>query len=95
MMRIACCLATERGIEVCCPVHDGILIIAPLDRIDDDVAAMRAAMSEASRAVLSGFEIRTDVNVVRYPDRFTDPRGVVMWERVMQLLAQLAKGNVA
>lgn len=95
MLRIACCLATERGIEVCCPVHDGILIIAPVDRIDDDVAAMRAAMSEASRAVLSGFEIRTDVNVVRYPDRYMDPRGVVMWERVMQLLAQLTKGNAA
>jgi DNA polymerase I-like protein with 3'-5' exonuclease and polymerase domains len=43
MLRLACCLATERGIEVCAPVHDAILICAPLDRLDDDVAGMRGA----------------------------------------------------
>ena len=55
MMRLAACLATERGIEVCAPVHDAFLICAPLDRIEADVAAMRAAMDEAARAVLDGF----------------------------------------
>jgi DNA polymerase family A len=29
MLRIACCLATERGVEVCAPVHDAVLICAP------------------------------------------------------------------
>src|SRR6516164_5927339 len=24
-LRLACCLATERGVEVCCPIHDAIL----------------------------------------------------------------------
>ena len=33
MLRLACCLATERGIEVCAPVHDALLICAPLDRL--------------------------------------------------------------
>jgi DNA polymerase I len=47
---------------------------------------MRAAMGEASRIVLGGFEIRTDVSVVRYPDRYQDARGRVMWEKVMRLL---------
>jgi DNA polymerase-1 len=93
MMRIAACLATERDVEVCAPVHDAFLICAPIARIDEDVAKMRTAMAEASRAVL-GFEIRTDVQIVRYPDRYMDPRGRVMWQRVMQLLAQCqqAKG---
>ncbi len=31
MMRLACSLATEAGITVCCPVHDAILIEAPTD----------------------------------------------------------------
>ena len=31
MLRIACCLVTERGIDVCCPVHDAILIEGPAD----------------------------------------------------------------
>jgi len=26
MLRLACCLATERGVEVCAPVHDALLI---------------------------------------------------------------------
>jgi hypothetical protein len=33
MMRIAACLATERGIEVTAPVHDAFLICAPFERI--------------------------------------------------------------
>jgi hypothetical protein len=33
MLRVACCLATERGIEVCAPVHDAILICTPFDRL--------------------------------------------------------------
>ena len=86
MLRIACCLATERGIEVCAPVHDAVLICAPIDRIDADVEAMRAAMAEASRAVLGRFELGSDAKVIRYPDRYVDPRGEVMWDRVSQLL---------
>jgi DNA polymerase-1 len=86
MLRIACCLATERGIEVCAPVHDAVLICAPLDRLDAAIATTRAAMAEASRAVLDGFELRSDVSITRYPDRYMDPRGAVMWERVMRLL---------
>jgi len=86
MLRIACCLATERGIEVCAPIHDAVLICAPLDRLDEDIARMRAAMAEASRAVLGGFELGTDVTIVRYPDRYKDARGRVMWERVCELV---------
>ena len=61
------------------PVHDAVLINAPLDRLDAAIASMRAAMAEASRAVLSGFELGTDVHVIRYPDRYMDGRGQVMW----------------
>ena len=88
MLRIACCLATERGIEVCAPIHDAVLICAPLDRLDDDIAGMRAAMTEASRIVLAGFELGTDVKIVRWPDRYSDPRGVEMWDRVCNLVVE-------
>jgi DNA polymerase-1 len=88
MLRVACCLATERGVEVCAPVHDAVLICAPLERIDDDIVAMRAAMAEASRFVLAGFELSTDVKVTRWPNRYMDPRGRQMWERVCSLVAQ-------
>jgi hypothetical protein len=96
MLRLACCLSTERGIEVCAPVHDAVLIAAPLHRLDEDVAVMGEAMREASSTVLDGFELATDVKVVRHPDRYQDPRGKEMWSGVMRLIGEeVIEGNVA
>ena len=96
MMRLAACLATERGTEmVCCPVHDAFLISTPLDRLEDDVDAMRAAMAEASRIVLGGFELGTDVSTTVWPNRYMDSRGRVMWDRVMRLLKQSERRQIA
>jgi hypothetical protein len=88
MLRLACCLATERGIEVCAPIHDAVLICAPLDRLEADMAGMRAAMAEASCIVLNRFELHTDATCILYPDRFQDSRGVQMWDRVIKLIAK-------
>jgi len=44
-------------------------------------------MAQASRTVLGGFELRTGVETVVYPDRYRDEkRGGPMWDRVMRLL---------
>jgi hypothetical protein len=96
MLRLACCFATERGIEVCAPVHDAVLICAPLDRLEEDVERMRSSMVEASRVVLDGFELRTEVDVVRYPDRYMDKeRGAHMWDTVMALLDRTERFDAA
>jgi len=89
MLRLACCLATERGISVCAPVHDAILIQAPLDRLEEEVARTQQAMAEASAAVLGGFELRSDAKLVRWPDHYTDPRGDDMWALVCGLLEEM------
>jgi DNA polymerase I len=86
MLRIACCLGTERRIRICAPVHDALLIEAPEDRIETHVAAMRGAMVAASRVVLKGFELRTDEKIIRHPDRYSDQRGEVMWARTLAIL---------
>jgi DNA polymerase I len=86
MLRLACCFAVESAIEVCAPVHDAVLIGAPIDRLDADIERMRDCMARASRAVLGGFELRADAAPVLHPDRYRDPRGVVMWDRVTGLL---------
>jgi DNA polymerase-1 len=91
MLRLACCLATERGIEVCAPIHDALLIGAPLDRLESDIATARAAMADASRVVLGGFELGTDVSITRWPARYMDSRGRVMWNRVISLLERSAR----
>jgi DNA polymerase I len=86
MLRLACCLATEQGVAVCCPVHDALLVEGDAGEIGDVITSTRAAMAKASRDVLGGLEIGTDVSVVAYPDRYADPRGQAMWERVIERL---------
>jgi DNA polymerase-1 len=86
MMRIAAIAATEAGLEVCAPVHDAFLIAAPLERLDSDVATMRALMSQAGQAVTGGLDVRTDAEVIRWPDRFMDKRGAAMWDRIVGML---------
>jgi hypothetical protein len=87
ILRLAACFATEQGIEVCALIHDAVLICAPLDRLAADVERMRACWAKASRVVLDGFELRTEATLVRHPDRYQDPRGTLMWDRVMRLVA--------
>ena len=86
MLRLACCLVTERGIELVAPVHDAMMICAPLERLEQDVAVTQAAMAEASLVVLAGFELRSEAKLVRYPDRYSDPRGAKMWQTAMRIL---------
>jgi hypothetical protein len=93
MLRLACCLATERGIRVCAPVHDALLIEAPLTEIEASVAATQAAMVEASTVVLSGFALRSDAQIVRYPDRYIDERGRRMWDAVLDVVSELQEAT--
>jgi hypothetical protein len=86
MLRLACCLATERGILVCAPIHDALLIESNADAIEQAVEACQVAMREASEIVLDGFALRTDAKIVSHPNRYSNPRGQRMWELVTGLL---------
>jgi hypothetical protein len=93
MLRLVCCLATEAGLAVAAPVHDALLLEAPAERLEADLAQLRACMAEASRLVLGGFEIRTDAAVVRHPARYMDEGGAAMWDRVMGLLRDVERAT--
>ncbi len=86
MLRLACCLATERGICVCAPVHDALLIEALVDELETAVKMTQQAMAEASAAVLSGFKLRSEAKLFRYPDHYHDERGEQMWSIVWELV---------
>ena len=73
---------------ICAPVHDAILLEAPLEALDRDIARLQEIMTEAGRIVLDGFPVRTDAEVVRFPDRYMDKRGNAMWRIVNKLLDQ-------
>ena len=91
MLRIACILLTEAGIRVCAPVHDALLIEAPLAELHQAIAITKTLMLEASRVVLDGFELGSDVKEVRYPGRYMDKRGVVMWDKVTTLIGGITR----
>ena len=86
MLRLACCRLVADGVRVCAPVHDALLIEAPLADLDAVVVHTQAVMSAASAAVLNGFMLTSDAKVVRAPGRYMDERGVTMWNTVMGLL---------
>jgi DNA polymerase I len=88
ILRIAIILATRHGIRVIAPVHDAVLIEAPIERIEADVALMQDVMRRASRIVLNAGELRTDAKIIRHPNRYADPRGDAIWNRVLGLLAE-------
>jgi hypothetical protein len=86
MLRLACCLGTENGIRICAPVHDAVLITAPISELDADIVTMRHYMEQSSAIVLAGFKLATEAKTVLYPDHYTDRRGEKMFAKVMDLL---------
>jgi hypothetical protein len=70
-------------------VHDALLIEAPSSELNKAVEVTKRAMAEASRLVLSGFELSTDATLVRSPDRYQVPRGEATWRVVMETLSDL------
>jgi len=93
MLRLACCRATELGVRVCAPVHDAVLIEAPVGGLEDAVAMTQQAMGDASACVLGGFRLRTEAKIVRWPDRYADARGRAMWDAVTEALADLGQSD--
>jgi DNA polymerase I len=95
VFRLACCMVTEQGINLCAPLHDAILIESDESCIDDAVAAAQTAMADASDIVLDGFRLNSKPKIVRYPDRYMDEdRGQVMWDTVMRLVNERASSTL-
>jgi hypothetical protein len=73
------------NIKICAPVHDAILIEAPLDRLDENVDLTHDIMVQACRDLLGGRPCRVDAGLIRSPNRYMDhKRGQRMWDTVMR-----------
>lgn len=67
---------------------------APTVEIEDVVRRTQDLMAKASEAVLGGFGLRTDTEIVRYPDRYQAGRGLKMWTTVCDLLTEIEAEGV-
>jgi DNA polymerase-1 len=91
MLRIAVCLILEAGVSVIGSLHDAVMIEAPIDEMDQAIAVTVAKMEEASRWVLSDAgTLGVDVDRFDHPKPFSDDRGAKMWNKIMELLQEVA-----
>lgn len=89
ILHVASTLAERRGLEIVAPVHDALMAEGPLDQAEDISAALDRVMRDAGAVVLRGYELPTDVQMVRPGEHFFDKRGREMWETVQRLLVKL------
>jgi DNA polymerase I-like protein with 3'-5' exonuclease and polymerase domains len=89
ILHVACVLAERRGIEIVAPVHDALLAECDAGREDEVSVELDRVMRDAAAVVLRGYELRTDVQIIRAGGRFHDKRGVEMWTTVTKLLSSL------
>src|SRR5579862_1066048 len=95
MLRLAVTEMVRRGVQVCCPIHDAVLIEAPLNEIDSAVEKARASMDAASALLLDGYKLRNEVDVFRFPERFFDKDGAETWCKVSAIVETLRQSGLA
>jgi hypothetical protein len=93
ILRVACVRLVGAGVRVCGPVHDAVLLEAPLDELDDVIAKSQQIMRRASAVVLAGPECRVDAAVFRHPDCFVDEAGWDFWQTLLRLAGPVSVSN--
>jgi hypothetical protein len=93
ILHATCIMAERRSIPIIAPVHDAVMIEVPVEDAEDASAALDRVMRDASAVVLRGYELPTDVQIVRPGGRFHDKRGIEMWNTVMKLVAKLEQAQ--
>jgi hypothetical protein len=89
VLRVAVVFARKRGIEVCAPVHDALLVEGADSAAEELAADIMSVWRDASRVVLRGTvleELRSDATIVRAGCRYMDGRGAQTWQHIMGIL---------
>lgn len=92
MLRIALNMLREKGIKICAPIHDAILIESNDEKFEEDIQSTLQVMEDASAIVLNGFELKADVDIVSFPGCFKDERGEAVWNKITNLLQKVTSG---
>jgi hypothetical protein len=94
MLRLAAGCTCDAGVQLDATVHDALLVEADADDIDTAVDRTRRAMDRASELVLSGFRLRTEAEVIRFPSRYRDDRGSAFFDELLtRLQSRLNPGH--
>ena len=88
VLHVACVLAERRGIQLVAPVHDAIMAQATIEQAEETSIALDRVMRDAAAIVLRGYELPTDVQMIRPGERYFDERGEAMWNTVNKLVTR-------
>jgi hypothetical protein len=94
LFRYACLLMRKLGIRIIAVVHDAVLIEAPIDRIEEEVARATLCLQRASRRFLRGLTLEVDAKIVREGERLGDKRGTDIWNFFEGALRELDEGTI-
>jgi len=86
MTRMACIRAIEAGLKICCPVHDALLLLSPIETFEANKLVLKECMRQASVDITGSLVVRTGSNDIVYPSRYVDERGASTWNRVKSTL---------
>ena len=63
--------------------------VSALQSLSDDIYGLMGESYGVVGLHLNGFRLNTDVEVFRYPDRYMDKRGMLMWETAWEIVETL------
>jgi DNA polymerase I len=90
ILRLACCLATEEGLEVVAPFHDALMVHVLIDKVDEAIAHVQSCWNRASAALLGGFELRCAIDrdkvTHEFPKRYQDGRQTEFFGAALKFL---------
>ncbi len=89
ILRLAIIMCIGNGINVIAPIHDAVLIESSIETIEEDVKKAQYYMKLAALKIIN-FAIETEADIIKYPDRYTDPRGAVMWEKIWKIMDEIS-----
>jgi hypothetical protein len=92
VLRAASILGERRGLQIVAPVHDAILAQCPLNQVEESSLELDRCMRDASNAVLRGYELRTESQIIKPGGHYFDKRGIQMWTTVNKLVTKLEQG---
>jgi hypothetical protein len=88
MLRLACIYAADEGLPIVAPVHDAIMIEAPISEMPEVSARMEFLMRKASRDVLGGFEVDVEHSLTADGERYDDEDGRKFFKLIMAIVGE-------
>jgi DNA polymerase I len=94
LMRLAMCIATELGIEICMSVHDQFIAVAPSAEAQAVADRLERIMVEAGATLFgNALTFRSDSKIIPHGQRYTDKRDLETWPFVISEARRLENGG--